>query len=139
LQGLNNEAECEAASCNTEDFARRLATLEKMCKSGVTKECENYRQVYDSMTLMCSNMSCKWETDTKAEMCATTCKTKDFARRQEALIRLCKDPTSDECSKYRTVYDNMKLICESMYCAHGILNRRASSKASTEKKDPKLM
>jgi len=41
LQGLNNEAECEAASCNTEDFARRLATLEKMCKSGVTKECEN--------------------------------------------------------------------------------------------------
>jgi len=114
LQGLNNEAKCEAASCNTEDFARRLATLEKMCKSGVTKECENYRQVYDSMTLMCSNMSCKWETDTKAEMCATTCKTKDFARRQEALIRLCKDPTSDECSKYRTVYDNMKLICESM-------------------------
>lgn len=86
------------------------------------------------MNLMCSTMNCKWETDTKAEMCATTCKTKDFARRQEALIRLCKDPTSDECSKYRTVYDNMKLICESMYCAHGVMNRRASSKAGKEPK-----
>jgi len=143
LQGLSNEAECQAASCNTEDFARRLQTLEKLCKNGVTKQCENYRQVYESMNLMCENMKCKWETDTKAEMCSTTCKVKDFSRRQEALIRLCREPDSEECKTYRTVYDNMKLICESMYCSHGVMNRRASSSAGAKTyksgANPKLM
>lgn len=78
-------------------------------------------------------MKCKYETDSKAEMCSTTCKTKDFARRQEALIRLCRDQDSEECKTYKTVQNNMKMICDSMMCTHGIVHKRASSASFTPK------